>query len=60
LAARGETVILIGFSGTTTGVRFGLLAGFESFARTLAFGAGFFLAGAFVAMADPTPRVNVE
>ncbi len=52
--------MLIGFSGTTIGVRFDLLAGFSIFARTLAFATGFFLAGAFVAMAGLTPGVNVK
>jgi hypothetical protein len=60
LAARGETAILIGFSTITTGARFGLLAGFASVARTLAFATGFFLAGVFVAMTGPIPLVNVE
>ena len=52
--------MLIGFSRATTGARFDLLAGFASFARTLAFATGFFLAGVFVAMTGPTPGVNVE
>ena len=38
----------------------GLLAGFATFACILAFAAGFFLAGDFVAMTGPTPEINVE
>jgi hypothetical protein len=52
--------MLIDFTGTTTGVRVGLLAGFSIFARVLVFAAGFFLAGAFVAMANPAPVMNIE
>jgi hypothetical protein len=52
--------MLIGFSGATTGVRFGLFAGFSIFARMFVFAAGFFLAGVFVALTGPTPGVNVE
>jgi hypothetical protein len=52
--------MLTGFGTTTTGSCFGLLAGFASFARTLVFATGFFLAGVFVAMTSPTPVVNVE
>jgi hypothetical protein len=37
-----------------------LRVGFSIFARTLAFAAGFFLAGVFVAMTGFTPGVNVE
>ena len=50
-----------GFSMTTTGVcfRFGHWFG-GSFTRTLVFATGFFLAGVFVAMTDPTPGVKVE
>jgi len=52
--------MLIGFSGITIGVRFGLLAGFSIFTRTLAFATGFFLAGVFVAMTSPIPVLNAE
>jgi hypothetical protein len=52
--------MLMGFGRTTTAAGLGLLAGFASFARTLAFATGFFLAGVFVAMASPTPGVNIE
>jgi hypothetical protein len=52
--------MLMGFSITTAGAGFDLIAGFASFARALTFAAGFFLAGVFVAMTDPIPDVNVE
>jgi hypothetical protein len=38
----------------------GLLAGFATFACTVAFAVGFFLAGDLVAMTDPTPGMNTE
>jgi hypothetical protein len=52
--------MLTGFSTTTTGACFGLLAGFEGFARILAFATDFFLAGVFVAMTGSTPGIIVE
>jgi hypothetical protein len=60
LAARGETVMLRTLSGTSMTAGFGLWTGFASFTGTLAFATGFFLAGVFVAMADPAPRFHIK